>query len=80
MEKSFRGVFLIILLVILLIVFVVILSLGKFNFKKIYEPSTALSKILPRFRLIDMEKLAGTSDKNQNGSVDAVDILRGAKK
>jgi len=80
MEKSFRGIFLIIVLVILLIVFVVILSTGKFSFKKIYEPSTALSEILPRFRLIDVEKLAGTNDKNKNGSADAVDILKGAKK
>jgi len=80
MEKSFRGVFLIILLVILLIVFVIILSTGKFNFKKIYEPSTALSEILPRFRLIDIEKLAGTNDENRNGNADAVDILKGAKK
>jgi len=80
MEKSFRGVFLIIVLVILLIVFVVVLSTGKFNFKKIYEPSTALSKVLPRFRLIDVKKLSGTSDKNKNGNIDAVDILQGAKK
>ncbi len=80
MEKSFRGVFLIIILVILLIVFVVILSTGKFNYKKIYEPSGALSKILPRFRLIDTEKLSGTNDENKNGNVDAVDILKGAKK
>jgi len=80
MEKSFRGVFLIIILVILLIVFVVILSTGKINFKKIYEPSIALSKVLPRFRLIDVEKLSGTNDKNKNGSIDAVDILKGAKK
>ena len=79
MEKSFRGVFLIVLLVILLIVFVVILSTGKFNFKKIYEPSVALSKILPRFRLIDIEKLSGTHDENKNGNIDAVDILKGAK-
>ncbi|MEI7615650.1 MAG: DUF1287 domain-containing protein [Actinomycetota bacterium] len=80
MEKSFRGVFLIVVLVILLIVFVVILSTGKFNFKKIYEPSTALSEILPRFRLIDVEKLGGTKDNNNNGVSDAADILKGAKK
>ncbi|MHB1253318.1 MAG: DUF1287 domain-containing protein [Candidatus Humimicrobiaceae bacterium] len=80
MEKSFRGVFLIIILVILLIVFVVILSTGKINFKKTYEPSIALSKVLPRFRLIDVEKLSGTNDKNKNGNIDAVDILKGAKK
>jgi len=79
MEKSFRGVFLIVLLVILLIVFVVILSTGKYNFKKTYEPSVALSKMLPRFRLIDVEKLSGTGDRNKNGNVDAVDILEGAK-
>ena len=80
MEKSFRGTFLIILLVILLIVFVIILSTGKFNFKKIYEPSAALSKVLPRFRLIDIKKLAGAHDENKNGSIDTIDILEGAKK
>ena len=80
MEKSFRGVFLIIVLVILLIIFGVILSTGKFNFKKTYEPSTALSRVLPRFRLIDVKKLSQSSDENKNGNIDAVDILRGAKK
>jgi uncharacterized protein YijF (DUF1287 family) len=79
MEKSFRGIFLIIVLVILLIVFVVILSTGKFTFKKTYEPSTALSDILPRFRLIDMENMPSSGDKNNNGVSDAADILNGAK-
>ena len=80
MEKSFRGVFLTVLLVILLIVFVVIVSTGNFNFKKAYRPSPALSKMLPRFRLIDVEKLSGTNDENRNGKADAVDVLNGAKK
>jgi uncharacterized protein YijF (DUF1287 family) len=80
MGKSFRGVFLIIVLVILLIVFGVILSTGKFNFKKTYAPSTAVSKILPRFRLIDLDKLPVKTDANNNGNNDSRDILIGAKK
>jgi len=80
MGKSFRGVFLIIVLVILLIVFVVILSTGKFGFKKTYLPSTALSKILPRFRLIDLDELPVKTDRNHNGNNDSKDILIGAKK
>ena len=80
MGKSFRGVFLIIVLVILLIVFVVILSTGKFSFKKTYLPSTALSKILPRFRLIDPDELPIKTDRNNNGNNDSKDILIGAKK
>lgn len=80
MGKSFRGIFLIIILLILLIIFVVILSTGKFNFKKTYEPSTALSKILPRYRLIDLDNLPVKGDANRNGNNDSKDIVTGAKK
>lgn len=80
MRKSFRGIFLIIILLILLIIFVVILSTDKFNFKKTYEPSTALSKILPRYRLIDLDSLPVKGDANHNGNNDSKDIVIGAKK
>ncbi|MDD5658485.1 MAG: DUF1287 domain-containing protein [Actinomycetota bacterium] len=80
MNKSFRGVFLIIVLLILLITFVVILSTGDFTFKKKYLPSTALSKMLPRFRLIDLDELPVRTDKNNNSNNDSKDILIGAKK
>jgi len=80
MSKSSRGIFLIIILIILLIIFVIILSTGKFNFKKVYEPSTALSKVLPRYRLIDLDNLPVKGDANHNGNNDSKDIVIGAKK
>ena len=80
MKKSYRGTFLIITLIILLVVFIVLLSTGNYEFKKTYEPPTALSEILPRFRLIDLDNLPVKTDKNRNSSNDSKDIVIGAKK
>jgi len=80
MIKSYRGTFLIIIMIILFIVFIVLLSTGNYSFKSTYEPETALSKILPRYRLIDLDKIDVKSDFNKNGNNDAKDIVLGAKK
>lgn len=80
MAKSTRGTFLIIVMLILFVVFVVLISTQEFNFKTIFKPDTALSEILPRYRLIDMDKIDVKTDYNKNGNNDAKDIVLGAKK
>ena len=80
MAKSYRGTFLIIVMLILFVIFIVILSTGQYDFKATFEPETALSEILPRYRLIDLDDIDVKTDYNRNGNNDAKDIVLGAKK
>ncbi|MDD3520638.1 MAG: DUF1287 domain-containing protein [Actinomycetota bacterium] len=80
MARSYRGTFLIIIMLILFVVFIVILSTGQYDFKATFEPETALSKVLPRYRLIELDEIDVKADYNRNGNNDAKDIVLGAKK
>jgi len=64
---------------VLLITIAVIISINKFSFRKEYEPATALSDLLPRYRLIDMDDIGITSDADNDGINDQKDIMQGAK-
>ncbi len=63
----------------LFIAIAVIISINKFSFKKEYEPVTALSDLLPRYRLIDMDNIGITSDADNDGINDQKDIMQGAE-
>lgn len=82
MERNRKRInirhFLIIILV-LFIAIAVIISINKFSFKKEYEPVTALSDLLPRYRLIDMDNIGITSDADNDGINDQKDIMQGAE-
>jgi len=65
---------------VLLIVIAVIISIKEFSFRKEYEPETALSDELPRYRLIDMDNIGITGDADNDGINDQKDIMQGAKK
>ncbi|MCL4377432.1 MAG: DUF1287 domain-containing protein [Actinobacteria bacterium] len=78
--RRFSLKHLIIIIIVLVIILAVIISISQFTFKKFYNPPTALVLLLPRFRLIDMDNIGITSDKNLNGINDQEDILLGAKK
>ena len=71
---------LILIIIILLIILAVIISITQFTFKKQYQPPTALSQLLPRFRFIDMDSIGILTDKDNDGINDQKDILLGAKK
>jgi len=70
---------LLIIILLLLIAIAVIINVNKFSFKKEYEPSTALSDLLPRYRLIDMDNIPITGDADNDGINDQKDIMQGAK-
>lgn len=70
---------LLIIILLLLIAIAVIITVNKFSFKKEHEPSTALSDLLPRYRLIDMDNIPITGDADSDGINDQKDIMQGAK-
>lgn len=80
MAKAYRGTFLIIVMLILFVIFIVILSTGQYDFRDTFEPETALSGILPRYRLIELDEIDVKTDYNKNGFNDAKDIVLGARK
>jgi len=65
---------------VLLIALAAVISIRGLSFKKKYQPSTALTEALPRFRLIDMNDLGIETDQDNDGINDQEDILLGAKK
>jgi uncharacterized protein len=79
-NRRFSLKHLIILIIILIIVLAIIISISQFTFKKSYSPPTALVSILPRFRIVDMDNIGITSDRDNDGINDQKDILLGAKK
>jgi uncharacterized protein YijF (DUF1287 family) len=79
-NRRFSLKHLIILIIILIIILAIIISVSQFTFKKIYSPPTALVSILPRFRIVDMDNIGITSDRDNDGINDQKDILLGAKK
>jgi uncharacterized protein YijF (DUF1287 family) len=70
---------LLIIILVLLIAIAVIITVNKFSFKKEYEPATALSDLMPRYRLIDMDNIPITGDADDDGINDQKDIMQGAK-
>lgn len=68
-----------IIILVLLIAIAVIITVNKFSFKKEYKPATALSDLLPRYRLIDMDNIPITGDADDDGINDQKDIMQGAK-
>lgn len=79
-RKRFNIKHLLIIILVLVIVIAVIISVNQFSFKKEYQPPTALSDELPRFRLIDMDNIGITGDADKDGINDQEDIMLGAKK
>jgi uncharacterized protein YijF (DUF1287 family) len=65
---------------VLVITIAVIISVNQFSFKKEYQPPTALSDELPRFRLIDMDNTGITGDADEDGINNQKDIMLGVKK
>jgi len=78
--RKFKLKHFIIIIIILIIVLGITISLNQFTFKKEYQPPTALSVILPKFRMVDLDKAGITGDKDRDGINDQKDILSGAKK
>lgn len=78
--RKFTLKHLIIIIVILIIILGITISISQFTFKREHQPPTALSAILPRFRIVDLDKAGITADKDGNGINDQKDILLGAKK
>jgi uncharacterized protein YijF (DUF1287 family) len=70
---------LLIIILVLLVAIAVIITVNKFSFRNEYEPSTALSDLLPRYRLIDMDNIPITGDADDDGINDQKDIMLGAK-
>lgn len=70
----------IIIIIILIIILGITISISQFTFKKEYKPPTSLSVLLPRFRMVDLDKAGFTADKDGDGINDQKDILAGAKK
>jgi len=79
-ERRFNLKHLLIIILILIIILAVTISISQFTFKKEYSPPTALSSILPRFRVIDLDNVGITGDYDSDGINDQKDILLGAKK
>lgn len=71
---------LLIIILVLLIAIAVIISINRFSFKKEYKPATALSDLLPRYRLIDMDNIGITGDADNDRINDQKDIMQGAEK
>jgi hypothetical protein len=78
-KKRLKIWHLLIIILILLVAIAVIIIINKFSFRNEYEPSTALSDLLPRYRLIDMDNIPVTSDADDDGINDQKDIMQGAK-
>jgi uncharacterized protein YijF (DUF1287 family) len=64
---------------VLLITIAVIITVNKFSFNKEYKTAAALSDLLPRYRLIDMDNIPVTGDADDDGINDQKDIMQGAK-
>lgn len=79
-KKRFNIKHLLIIILILLIIIAIIISVNEFSFKKEYKPPTALADELPRYRLIDMDDIGITGDKDNDGINNQKDILLGAVK
>jgi len=77
-KSNLRALLLVIL--ILIIILAVVISFSQFTFKKEYPPPTSLQALLPRFRLIDMDKAGIETDRDKDGINDQEDIMLGAKK
>jgi len=70
----------IIIIIILIIILGITISISQFTFKREYKPPTALSDILPRFRMVDLDKAGITGDEDGDGTINQKEILSGAKK
>lgn len=79
-NKKFRIKHFLIIIFILIIILAIVISVNQFTFKTEYEPPSALSSILPRFRLIDMDNIGIITDEDKDGVNDQKDILEGTKK
>lgn len=79
-KKRINIKHLLIIILILIIALTIIISIKNISFKEEYEPPTALAGMLPRFRLIDMEKAGTSGDKDGDGINDQKDIMLGARK
>jgi uncharacterized protein len=79
-DRKFTLKHFIIIIIILIIILGITISISQFTFKREYQPPTALSVILPRFRMVDLDKAGFTGDKDGDGINDQKDILSGAKK
>ncbi|HEX7560637.1 MAG TPA: DUF1287 domain-containing protein [Candidatus Humimicrobiaceae bacterium] len=78
-NKKFNIKHLLIIIIILVIILAITLSISQFTFKKVYSPPTALAALLPRYRVIDMDRISVKTDFDRDGVSDQVDILQGAK-
>lgn len=77
--RKFNLKHLLIIILVLIIVLAIVISINRFTFKKEYSPPTAVSLLLPRYRVIDMDNIAVTSDADGDGINDQKDIMLGAK-
>ena len=77
--RKFNLKHLLIIIFVLFIVLAIVISISRFTFKKEYYPPTALSGLLPKYRIIDMDNAEITSDADLDGINDQKDIMLGAK-
>jgi uncharacterized protein YijF (DUF1287 family) len=78
-SRKFNIKHFLIIIIILVIILAITLSISQFTLKKEYEPPTALTSLLPRYRVIDMDAIPVKTDFDQDGISDQKDILQGAK-
>jgi uncharacterized protein len=79
MERRFTTYHLIIILVFVFIILIAVISTTQFTMRKEYEPPTALSEYLPRYRLIDMDNIHLQTDIRKEEAEISKKILNGAK-
>jgi len=79
-HKRFNIKPFLLIILILIIVLGIVLSIRELTFKAEYEPPTAVTDILPRYRVFDMENTGIESDADGDGINDQKDILLGAQK
>jgi len=79
-KKRLNIKHLLIIIIILIIIIAIIVSIKNFTLKKTYSPPTSLADQLPRFRLIDMDEIENSGDRDSDGINDQKDIMLGAKK
>jgi hypothetical protein len=78
-NKKFNIKHFLIVIIILVIILAITLSISQFTFKKEYKPPTALSALLPRYRVINMDAISEKTDFDRDGISDQKEILQGAK-
>jgi uncharacterized protein len=79
-KKSLNIRHLLVIIIILIIIIAIIVSIKHFTLKKVYSPPTSLAVQLPRFRLIDMDRIGDFGDRDSDGINNQKDIMLGAKK